>query len=123
MPRSPEPAVSPRDMIASGLCIGCGSCASAEPRAAMEWNPYGQLEPTGPRDWYRERSTDLAQRCPFSPVAANEDVIATERFPAAATADARLGRLEACYVGHAAEPGYRENGSSGGLAAPCAVTS
>ncbi|WP_294173639.1 Coenzyme F420 hydrogenase/dehydrogenase, beta subunit C-terminal domain [uncultured Sphingomonas sp.] len=113
-PSPPEPAVSPRDMVASGLCIGCGSCVAAEPRAAMEWNRYGQLEPTGPRDWYRGRSTDLAQRCPFSPSAANEDVIAAERFPGSA-ADPRLGRVEACYVGHAAEPGYRENGSSGGL--------
>lgn len=115
MPPSPELRLSPREMVASGLCIGCGSCASAEPRAGMGWNRYGQLEPVGPREWLGGRSADLARRCPFSPVAANEDLIAAERFPAAPEADERLGRLEACYVGHAAEPGFRENGSSGGL--------
>lgn len=111
----PELAVSPRDMVASGLCIGCGSCASADDRGAMRWNRYGQLAPAGARGWYDQASADVAQRCPFSPAAANEDVLAAERFPAAPQIDARLGPLEACFVGHAAEPGYRENGSSGGL--------
>ncbi len=111
----PDLAVSPRDMVASGLCIGCGSCASTDDRAAMRWNRYGQLAPSGPSEWLRSPSQDLARRCPFSPAAANEDELARERFPTAPGSDARLGRLEACFVGHAAEPGYRENGSSGGL--------
>ena len=81
----------------------------------MRWNRYRQLEPVGPREWFDQPSADLAQRCPFSPAAANEDQIAAERFPAAPARDARLGRVETCYVGHAAEPGYREQGSSGGL--------
>ena len=115
MPPLPEVTLSPRDMIGSGLCIGCGSCASTEPRAGMRWNGYRQLEPTGPDDWLRQPSTDLAQRCPFSPTAQNEDQISAERFPAPGERDARLGAVEACFVGHAAEPGFRENGSSGGL--------
>ena len=115
MVRLPEPALSPRDMVSSGLCIGCGSCASAEPSAFMGWNSYRQLEPAGPADWLSRPSADLAQRCPFSPHAVDEDVIAAEQFPQAPTRNARLGRLEACFVGHAQEPGYRANGSSGGL--------
>jgi coenzyme F420-reducing hydrogenase beta subunit len=113
--RLPEPALSPGDMVASGLCIGCGSCASNEPDAGMAWNPYRQLEPAGRAEWLTLPSPDLARRCPFSPYAANEDVIAAERFPSAAKMDPRLGRVEACFVGHVEEPGYRTNGSSGGL--------
>lgn len=113
MPRSTEPALSPGALVEAGLCIGCGSCAIAAPDGAMAWNRYRQLEPIGP---FRGRaSVDMAARCPFSPHAANEDVLA-ERFAGAkAVHDPRLGFTRATYVGHAAEPGYRENGSSGGL--------
>jgi coenzyme F420-reducing hydrogenase beta subunit len=102
-------------MVKSGLCIGCGSCASADERASMRWNEYRQLEPTGPSEWISGGSADVAARCPFSPEAANEDVIASQRFPAADRTDVRLGRYESCFVGHVAEPGFREQGSSGGL--------
>lgn len=102
-------------MVASGLCIGCGSCASTDDRATMRWNDYRQLEPHGRGDWFAKPSRDLAQRCPFSPEAADEDRISAERFRDPTERDARLGAVEACFVGHAAEPGFRENGSSGGL--------
>ena len=81
----------------------------------MRWNRYGQLEPTGPAEWMEQPSAEVAARCPFSPVASNEDAIAAERFPQASASDARLGPHESCFVGHVAEPGFRENGSSGGL--------
>ena len=81
----------------------------------MRWNRYGQLEPAGPVDWYRRASEEVSRRCPFSPAAANENEIAADLFPAAPELDERLGRMEACFVGHVAEPGFRENGSSGGL--------
>jgi coenzyme F420-reducing hydrogenase beta subunit len=113
--RLPELALSPRDMVTSGLCIGCGSCASTEPDAGMRWNRYRQLEPAGPAEWLARPSPDLARRCPFSPHAATEDAIAAERFPLAPQHDQRLGQVEACFVGHVEEPGYRANGSSGGL--------
>ena len=103
------------EIVGSGLCIGCGSCASAEPRAAMEWDRYGQLEPKAPRDWLAQPDETFSRQCPFSPAAANEDAIAIERFPFAPSADERLGRFETAYVGHVAEPGFREQGSSGGM--------
>jgi coenzyme F420-reducing hydrogenase beta subunit len=115
MPRLPDPAVSPAAMVKSGLCIGCGSCASAEPTAGMRWNRYRQLEPDGAQAWLETPSEELARRCPFSPTAADEGTISAERFPLAPGRDRRLGHVETCFVGHAAEPGYREQGSSGGL--------
>jgi coenzyme F420-reducing hydrogenase beta subunit len=77
----------------------------------MQWDRDGFLKPesgTVP-------STSFAHQCPFSPEVANEDAIASERFPAAAVSDSRIGRFEAAYVGYAAEEPFRPNGSSGGL--------
>ncbi len=111
----PEGLVSPRDIVTSGLCIGCGSCVAAQPDATMRWDRYQQLKPSGRASWFDTPSEGFSRRCPFSPTAANEDEIAAERFRDAPANDDGLGRHEALYVGHAAEPGYRERGSSGGL--------
>jgi coenzyme F420-reducing hydrogenase beta subunit len=109
--------VSPRDMVSSGLCTGCGGCVSLAggAQARMAWDADGQLKPHGDRRWHEGRSAPFSERCPFSPLAANEDAIAAMRFPQAPHADPWIGRFEAAYVGHAAEAGYREQGSSGGM--------
>ncbi len=114
MPRSPD-RVSPRAIVRSGLCIGCGACAADEPRAQMRWNAHGFLKPEGPRDWYGAADERFSRTCPFSPAAADEDTIAAERFSAAPAHHPAIGRHEAAYVGAAAEPPFREQGSSGGL--------
>src|SRR4051794_40962374 len=106
---------SPAEIVRSGLCIGCGSCAAAHPSADMRWDDDGFLKPTGPDDWYEAPSEFISQHCPFGPSAANEEVIATERFGSAAASDAAIGRFEAAYVGHSAEEAFRPAGSSGGL--------
>lgn len=80
----------------------------------MRWNAYRQLEPADPSDWYGRPSREVAERCPFSPSAANEDELSAECF-GALPRDARLGAVSGCFVGHVAEPGFRSNGSSGGL--------
>jgi len=106
-----RPALSPADVVAADLCIGCGGCG---PKAgSLGWDRFGQLKPAG--DWVAEPSAGFARTCPFSPSAADEDAIAAARFPAPAATDARIGRFERAYVGHVAEGGYREGGSSGGM--------
>jgi coenzyme F420-reducing hydrogenase beta subunit len=105
-------ALSPAQIVRSGLCIGCGACASGAD-ATMAWDDYGQLKPSGPASL--RRSEGFAALCPFSPEATNEDAIAAARFPDAPLLDARLGRHISCYVGAAAEPPFRERGSSGGM--------
>jgi len=169
---SPE-ALTPADIMASGLCIGCGGCATK----GMAWDKYGQRKPsaatladcdkrhagpvpasTGPQTHQPEGTrnsgcrdqpgmteadnvtptthrhpalepgsnaphtlppdqapTTFAQTCPFSPQARNEDQLAIARFPHAPHHDARLGRYEANYVGHAEQAPFRERGSSGGM--------
>ncbi len=53
--------------------------------------------------------------CPFSPLADDEDTLGERLFPDAPERDGRLGSIEAAYVGHAAEDGFRDAGSSGGM--------
>lgn len=115
MQHSPEPRLSPRQVVRAGLCIGCGSCASSHPEAGMRWDPHGFLKPTGPKEWLDTPRADLARRCPFSASAANEDEIAAERFRDARNGNANVGRFISAWVGHVAEPGYRTRGSSGGM--------
>jgi coenzyme F420-reducing hydrogenase beta subunit len=81
----------------------------------MRWDPDGFLKPAGPADWYEAPSEHATAHCPFSPAAADEDVIAAERFPDACASDPAIGRFDAAYVGHVAEDAFRANGSSGGL--------
>lgn len=107
--------VSPREIVRSGLCIGCGSCAANSSATSMRWDRDGFLKPDGPRDWLEAPSAELTRQCPFSPAAADEDRIAAERYPNAVSHDRRIGRSEAAYVGHARENPFRHNGSSGGL--------
>ncbi|MGZ2410900.1 coenzyme F420-reducing hydrogenase beta subunit [Sphingomonas sp. F9_3S_D5_B_2] len=81
----------------------------------MRWDRNGFLKPHGPADWYRRPSERFSAQCPFSPAAADEDAIASDRFPSAPAGEPRIGRFETAYVGYADEPGFRRNGSSGGL--------
>ena len=105
-------ALSPAQIVASDLCIGCGVCASGG-EAGMAWDAYGQLKPHGTGT--RRQTEAFAALCPFSPFAANEDQIAAARFPDAPHLDARLGRHISCHVGAVAEPPFRQRGSSGGM--------
>ncbi|MBS7700051.1 MAG: Coenzyme F420 hydrogenase/dehydrogenase, beta subunit C-terminal domain [Chelatococcus sp.] len=79
----------------------------------MGWDAFGQLKPHSSRPGIRPDA--FAAICPFSPLAANEDEIARERFPHPAQRDELIGCHEAVYVGHVAEGNFRHNGSSGGL--------
>jgi coenzyme F420-reducing hydrogenase beta subunit len=109
--------VSPRDMVTSGLCTGCGTCVAQAGQgvAALRWGKDGQLKPFGAEPWYGARTDAFSRTCPFSPVARNEDQIAEDQFPLATQSDRSIGRFDAAFVGHAAETGFRERGSSGGM--------
>jgi coenzyme F420-reducing hydrogenase beta subunit len=109
--------VGPREIVGSGLCVGCGSCVAqaASSRARMRQDRFGFLTPglTGnPQHWRTER---FSRTCPFSPDAANESRLAAELFPDAPR-HPTVGRFRAAYVGAVAEPGFRAHGSSGGMA-------
>jgi coenzyme F420-reducing hydrogenase beta subunit len=109
--------LSPKDIVRSGLCIGCGSCVaqSGLHGARMKFDEYGQLKPEGPREWYDHPSESFTRTCPFSPAAAKEDELAVGLFPGAPQTDVALGRFGSAYVGYAAEDDFRLQGSSGGM--------
>jgi coenzyme F420-reducing hydrogenase beta subunit len=107
----------PKELIGSGLCIGCGSCAAqAQPHGVkMQFDAYGQLKPHGPKAWMLSPSVKITQTCPFSPLAINENEIVRERFPMLQQKSEGTGLYHSAYVGHVAEADYRLQGSSGGL--------
>lgn len=109
-------SVSPRQIVAAGLCIGCGSCVaqSGNANAGMVWDRYGQLKPDT-RHGLRDPSAALGRTCPFAPAPKNEDELASALFPAARHIDRRIGRFDMAYVGHVEETDFRERGSSGGM--------
>lgn len=115
--RKPAARISPRDIVASGLCIGCGGCVAgaAGQGLRMRLDRYGQFKPDGPRDWLRRRDDGFSGVCPFSPAARDETELAAVRFPAAAHRNGLVGRYEAAFVGAAVEGDFRAHGSSGGL--------
>jgi coenzyme F420-reducing hydrogenase beta subunit len=108
---------SPGDIVRSGLCIGCGSCAAQADDLATEmlFDKFGELKPNGPKDWYTHKSELFTRTCPFSPAAKLEDDIATDLFPSAAQSDPHIGLFQTAYVGYAAEEDFRLSGSSGGM--------
>ncbi len=107
---------SPKDIIRSGLCIGCGICVAKPQRSdtTMKFDRYGQLKPSGPPKWLNHRSEEFSSICPFSPTSKNEDDLSLELF-GAGKRDASIGFYHANFVGHVEEDSYRMQGSSGGM--------
>lgn len=109
--------ISPAQIVNSGLCIGCGSCAAqapAEAGARMELDGFGNYRPRGDTIWLHDATEAFAQTCPFSPRAASENQLGAALFPAAPF-DQHVGHVRAAYVGYVAENNFRANGSSGGM--------
>ncbi|QMU29205.1 Coenzyme F420 hydrogenase/dehydrogenase, beta subunit C-terminal domain [Adhaeribacter radiodurans] len=109
--------LSPKDIVRSGLCIGCGSCVAQanKPDAQMSFDDYGQLKPKGSPAWFNQSSLSFTQTCPFSPGARNEDYLANNLYPTASQQDGAIGRFQSAYVGHVGEEDFRLQGSSGGM--------
>lgn len=114
---------SPKDIVRSGLCIGCGICVSQSQRSdtRMRFDKYGQYKPQGPSAWFKQSSESFSRTCPFSPTAKNETELAGELFPKALQINDSIGRFQTNWVGHVLEDDFRMQGSSGGLVSWVAV--
>jgi coenzyme F420-reducing hydrogenase beta subunit len=108
---------SPKNIIDSGLCIGCGSCVAqaVSEKPVMRFDKYGEIKPNAPSEWLQYRSTQFTQTCPFSPAAKKENELAKALYPDANNWDDRVGKFQSAYVGYAAEEDFRLKGSSGGM--------
>jgi coenzyme F420-reducing hydrogenase beta subunit len=108
---------SPKDIVQSGLCIGCGSCVaqSGLSDTKVRFDAYGLLKPIGPGRWYNQPSEKFTRTCPFSPASTNEDLLGVTLYPFAEQGSSTLGRYQSAYVGHVSEEDFRMQGSSGGL--------
>src|SRR4051812_32705778 len=108
---------SPKDIVKSGLCIGCGSCAAQAHNAGvdthMQFDKYGQLKPDGPSSWFKRESESFTSTCPFSPLAKKEDELSIRLYPDAEQHNVSVGRFQNSYVGHVQEDDFRTQGSSG----------
>src|SRR5829696_5490870 len=112
-----NPLLSPKDIVRSGLCIGCGSCVAQSKISGthMQFDAYGELKPKGDDAFFHQPSEQFSRTCPFSPAAKNEDHLSAELFHNAMHQDAALGRFQTAYVGYVAEEDFRMQGSSGGM--------
>lgn len=101
--------------LPEGFCIGCGSCAFARPDlVSMVLQPDGHWTAAA-RDPLETNDRDALLRvCPMSGMGADEDAIAADLFPDLPV-HAQIGRHARNLVGHVAEDGFRDGGSSGGM--------
>ncbi len=101
------------DIVAGGLCIGCGLCESLAGRDRIEMvlTPDGQerprvLRPIDQRAWRR-----IEAACPGAVIAG----VPANRVPSTAAVDLIWGPIIRLIEGHAADPEVRYRGSSGGV--------
>lgn len=103
-----------RKVIDGGYCIGCGVCAAMDDRIHMGFNPMGQIQASLPSDV--DVTEALADVCPFSDFAVDEDVIASELFDhQQINSDDRIGRYIGTFAGWVEEGDLRSRASSGGI--------
>ena len=108
---------SPKEIIQSGLCIGCGSCVAQNDSSdvRMEFDEYGEIKPKGSAKWLSTKTESFSATCPFSPAAYNEDQLATELYPTAEKHHTGVGKFKAAHVGYVSDESFRMQGSSGGM--------
>jgi coenzyme F420 hydrogenase subunit beta len=111
-----EPTSQIDAVIASGYCIGCGSCAAwPDSPFAMIINQYGVYEAQRTTPAGSDHTNTLDRICPFSDEADNEDTIAKETFGESGAPHPMIGYCVAAYAGHVNEGNFRNQGSSGGM--------
>ena len=98
-------------VLASGLCVGCGGCAFAA-GGRMTLDAYGFFTPELPAEATKE---PLATACPFLAPELDEDALADHFLPESRQRDQKLGKYDAVFAAHVDEAQFRRDGSSGGM--------
>jgi coenzyme F420-reducing hydrogenase beta subunit len=99
-------------VIASGMCVGCGTCAHARPDLyTIEMTPAGHWNA---KSKGLEQDPSLSRLCPMSGDSRNETQIAAQLYPELPE-DSQIGRYRGTFAAHVAEGDFRAAGGSGGL--------
>lgn len=109
-------------VVSSGLCVGCGACATmSHGSLSMAVNEEGRYEPV-PVDGRALADQDAgmlergAKVCPFSNDSRDEDSLADEQFRGDDVARGEVtGRYRKIVAGHVASGDFRDRGTSGGM--------
>jgi len=99
-----------RQVVEGGYCIGCGACAVAESNVRMVASDQGGYK----ADIIAKTSSFTEEVCPFAS-SLNEDDIGESLYSDEASHDERIGYFQNIYAGFVSEPGFRAQGSSGGM--------
>lgn len=102
-------------VIDGGYCIGCGLCVALDDRITMQMTETGQWSASCGTS-LRGHESVASDVCPFADGNPNEDELSAVLFPVTAQAHPATGRYLANYAGHVTQGGFREKGSSGGMA-------
>jgi len=104
------------EVLATGLCVGCGVCAAHAPQNfEMKINLYGRLEASRIKIHSAEIDKSVSLVCPFSGIGKDESDLARELFPNSSHSHELLGLYESIYAGHVETSEFRSLGSSGGM--------
>ena len=116
MKPAPDQTLRIEQVVAEGLCVGCGACA-ASPSSPfdMVMNDLGLYEPVRRHEGSEEATAAAQHACPFSGAGPNEDQIAMEHF-SGLERDASIGHWRAIRAAHVTTGAFRERGTSGGMA-------
>ncbi|WP_236836187.1 Coenzyme F420 hydrogenase/dehydrogenase, beta subunit C-terminal domain [Blastococcus sp. KM273129] len=128
MTAPPTPAPEEASALAStvidgGFCIGCGTCAVAEPDVlGMRLDEHGRWQAYLKDAPGRSAGRPLTAICPFAEKSEDEDALARRFLPTSELRyDPPVGYHDRIWAGHAGDE-YRRAGSSGGLASWFAAT-
>lgn len=103
-------------VIKNDYCIGCGACALVKDSPfKIEMDKYGKLVANAPYESLMTSQAKVLDVCPFSETAKNEDEISDIFYPELKKND-KIGRYLSCFAGYVKEVGFRDKGSSGGIA-------
>lgn len=99
-------------VIASKMCVGCGTCAFARPDLyTMGMTEAGHLTATHTG---QAQDATLSRLCPMSGASRNETEIAERLYPDLPV-DSQIGRYRTTFAAHVDEGEFRVRGGSGGL--------
>jgi coenzyme F420 hydrogenase subunit beta len=102
------------DVVARGMCVGCGGCSIRTSGAIpVRLDRYGMYQ--ADLTSATRAQIELADRvCPFTDASRNEDQLAEEHF-GALPSDSRIGRYRSVHAGRLADDDRLLGSSSGGL--------